>query len=338
MFQLQNEGQNFFHLCQVASSLFTDNIVCKNADNKYFIQREPGSLYEKILGSKNEEIVFKYLEDACITHKNYAQIYSHHLGEDFKYRTISEATPYKLFDLISQTKEKRLAEENARYYLFQLIDVLERLHEKFVYYLTLRPEDVNLDEHFDVKLKDFAIPNAIIKCCANFEWVKDIFNKSLTLSPEVARKICISEKSDIFNLGVLVFTMVLGDRPFKEMSTLTDRLYRCISNNDHQNFWLLVFKCTKLELSTDFKDLVFKMLNVDHKKRIGLKEIKEHPWLSESIENLFKSVLLFNKNVATNKCRYKNNYVKKSVVKRRFAKLLLLKYLKVFFSNLNNND
>jgi len=281
---LKEEQRNWWLVGKLSPSLFTDNYLYKNGKNQVVELRECSSVFEKKLSERKEDEIMKHMEEADISHENYSKVYSRRRelsqGGVVKYRVLSEVCPYKLFDLIEKTKIKRIGEEIARYFLFQLLEVLEALHQKCVYYLTLRPEDILLDSRFNLKLSNFCIPNAIIKGGEN--WKKEITNKNTSLAPEMLGNNANSfEKSDIFNLGVLLFSMVVGFRPFRELNILSDIFLKHISHGDFKNYWALIQKATpKLNLSLNFKDLVFKMLNLNVDKRIGLCEIKEHPWFN----------------------------------------------------------
>jgi serine/threonine protein kinase len=136
--------------------------------------------------------------------------------------------------------------------------------------------------------------------------------------------------------------MVVGFRPFRELNSLTDVLFRYIQNDDSKNYWNYIQKSSKVELTTDFKDLIFKMLQCDFKKRIGIKEIKLHPWLiSTDAADKNQIFEFFNKIVVKN---LKNNNLKEKLIKNicktkiNSTKLFLYEYMKKFFANLKNND
>ena len=69
--------------------------------------------------------------------------------------------------------------------------------------------------------------------------------------------------------------MVLGVFPFQE-ATCTERRYRWIYEGKNEEFWL---EYENLNLSEEFKKLVFSMLSYNPEKRPLIKEIKSHSWM-----------------------------------------------------------
>jgi len=289
---------NFVFVRKLEPTLFSENYSYKNSEEKFIQMSENNEIYEKKL-NVDQELTMKYMEDADISHRNYSTTIVKRRETErniSKFRVYMNESYINLFELINKTEQKRLAEEIARYYLMQILDVLECLHNKCVYYLTLRPEDICLDFDFNLKLKNFCIPNAVIK--SSLDWIKYISIGNTHISPEVStRTEAPNEKSDIFNLGVLLFTMVTGGRPFFQLNQF-DPFFKYIFHKDKNNYWRFVDKATKTKLSVNFKDLVFRMMNYNCKDRIGLDEIRLHPWINSEknlcqldIINFFKFVI-----------------------------------------------
>lgn len=100
-----------------------------------------------------------------------------------------------------------------------------------------------------------------------------------------------SNKSDVWSLGVLLFSLCSCVRPYKEPC---QRVYN-IHNNDWMDLWLLYMMESKWEIwwkshkiatpiinnfSNELCDLIEKMFCNDEKKRISLSEIINHEWMT----------------------------------------------------------
>lgn len=351
MVQALEEQRNWWLVGKLSPSLFTENYLYKNGKNQVVELREGNSLFERKLSGNGEEEVMKYLEEADLSHLNYCKVYQKRRevgGNGGKYRVMCEVCPYKLIDLIQKTQIKRLSEEIARFFLSQLLDVLDYLHSRCVYYLTLRLEDFLLDAKFNLKLNNFCIPNAIIHTCK--DWVKcisSISTKASFAAPEINSQDALHfpEKSVVFNIGVILFSMVVGFKPFRDFNTLSDFFYKFIANNDFKNYWATVQKATpKVDLSENFKDLVFKMLNTDIQSRIELSEIRRHPWFNSGdkiIKNNNKIYDFFCKLLAghnTTRKRVKNPDHFPSSNATSTHTPFVKSYLKQFFENLKNKE
>jgi serine/threonine protein kinase len=295
---------------------------------------------DKLNENNNENLVMNYIQEADISHPNYGgsiELRRDEISGTVNYRVINRVIPFSVLDLILQSENKRVSEDISRLLLIKVIDILKMLHDKFVYYITLRLEDFGLDFDLNLKLKNFSISNAIIKCCLNFEWIKWINCKNSTLSPEVIESRGIDEKSDIFNLGVILFSIVIGGRPFQKLDA-SDYSYRLIKVQDFSNFWKFKEKSSKLKLSNELKDLIFKMLCVDVQKRIALEEILRHPWIAnyetnlQNINKYFSGILMSSKQKTF---RFKKFLANKLFnLLNNISSRILNEYYGLFYSNL----
>ena len=334
---------------KLTPDLFTDNYSLRNHSNRRIVMKEINSIYAKKLGNINEDKIVEYMNKPDIRNKHYNRVIrlrKERKEEEFVYRAYVEYTPFKLFDLIAKTPSKRLNENIARYYLIQILDVMEHLHSSQVYYLTLRQDDLFLNERFNLRLNDFCLPYAILNCMSSKEWTKNLFKTHSSISPELFTLKDFNEKSDVFNLGVILFSMVTGFRPFRELCNNSDLFFKLILTEQYASYWNLIEKNSKVQLSHECKDLVFKMLNVNHKKRIGIEEIRNHPWLLsndvpcyEFVSEYFHRILNnfeMNKEFSNNKRKQKSHLLKNT----NFPNLADthnygLKHLKI--SHLNDN-
>jgi serine/threonine protein kinase len=91
-------------------------------------------------------------------------------------------------------------------------------------------------------------------------------------------------KNDIFSLGVTLFVIIFGRKPFNEASE-NNYLYGKIIANDFNTFWEKVQNGIKMQISNDLKNLLNNMLCHDHSKRYGIVEIRNHPWVTNYKQN-----------------------------------------------------
>ncbi|KAH0793492.1 CAMK family protein kinase [Histomonas meleagridis] len=173
---------------------------------------------------------------------------------------ITEYAPNKeLFDYLVERGNLEVSE--AMKFFRQIIYGLEFLHDHSICHCNLKPENILLDEHNNVKISDFGFAR----------WIKTKITGTFCgsphyLSPEVLkRKPYDGRKLDIWSSGVILYAL-LGRLPFEDTS-LHNLLHKIVSCEYEipQN------------LPDDVKDLISKILTEDPAKRITLKEIKAHP-------------------------------------------------------------
>ncbi len=96
---------------------------------------------------------------------------------------------------------------------------------------------------------------------------------------EIVKKKPYDERVDIWCLGVLLFEMLFGALPFSHDPKDARDYTVSISS--------LQFKFpSKSQVSQEAKDLICKIL-VPQEKRITLKEIKKHSWISLDLDLIF---------------------------------------------------
>ena len=179
-------------------------------------------------------------------------------------------------DLSIQIQINLFEEDEAKFYIAELILAIEYLHKRDIIYRDLKPENILIDADGHIKLADFGLAKENVK--------NDVPNKTFCgspqyLSPEMLSKEGTTKASDIYGIGAILFEMVTGSPPFYNEDA--DLMYRKISENN------LMFPEI---FSDELKDLLRKMLDKDPKKRIGIgndkQDLKNHPFFSDINWNL----------------------------------------------------
>jgi 5'-AMP-activated protein kinase catalytic alpha subunit len=95
----------------------------------------------------------------------------------------------------------------------------------------------------------------------------------------IAGKKYLGLNADIWSCGVVLFAMVCGYLPFEDPNTTL--LYKKIIAGDYS---LPKF------VSASAKDLIQGLLTTDPERRLKLRDIKNHPWLTQTCESSLRSV------------------------------------------------
>jgi serine/threonine protein kinase len=138
----------------------------------------------------------------------------------------------------------------------------------------MKPENIMLDDGFNLKLADFGFSSS--KAQNETRKGTDSY-----MSPEIHLGHKYSGQcADLFAAGIILFIMVAQHPPFTQ-ATPKDPHYKTISANRLDLFWKLHSrnKPGGLEFfSEDFRDLITELLSFDPIHRPSLAEIKSHPW------------------------------------------------------------
>lgn len=87
------------------------------------------------------------------------------------------------------------------------------------------------------------------------------------------------KQGDLFASAIVLFTMMLGHRPFG-IASKRDKLYKLIIKENWELFWDIHLKYNKSRVTKSFKDLFQKMVSNNSEKRITLVQIQQHEWLN----------------------------------------------------------
>ena len=190
-----------------------------------------------------------------------AEIFESH---DKFYSVMEYCDGGELFNFI--VKNRRLSEEEAAFFYYQLIKGLEYIHSLGIVHRDLKPENLLLTKEHLLKIIDFGLSNYFKK------GQKDLLitpcGSPCYASPEmVAGKKYDGFKIDIWSSGIILFAMLCGYLPFedKDNEVLFEKILEC----------KLEFPDYVTEIS---KDIIEKILVNDPDKRITIPEIKNHPF------------------------------------------------------------
>lgn len=174
-------------------------------------------------------------------------------------------------DFSYQIQVDLLEEDEAKFYIAELILAIEYLHQRNIIYRDLKPENILIDSDGHIKLADFGLAKENI---TNDTPNKTFCGSPQYLSPEMLTKEGTTKASDIYGIGVILYEMVTGNPPFFTQDQ--DLMYQNIIENKlvfHEYF------------SEEFKDLLSKLLDKDPKKRIGINndktDLKSHKFFED---------------------------------------------------------
>ena len=176
-----------------------------------------------------------------------------------------------LGDLSYQIQIYLLEEDEAKFYIAELILAIEYLHQHDIIYRDLKPENILIDSDGHLKLADFGLAKENVNI--------NIPNKTFCGSPQYLSQEMLSREgstkaSDIYGIGAILFELISGAPPFYNQDE--NLMYKNISENK------LMFPEF---FSEELKDLLKKMLDKNPKNRIGIEndksDLKNHEFFRD---------------------------------------------------------
>jgi eukaryotic-like serine/threonine-protein kinase len=142
-----------------------------------------------------------------------------------------EGAPYIAMDLMQGEELSRSLESGARMALPQVVRVMEQLlsalayaHEAGVVHRDIKPSNVFVLRDGTIKMVDFGL--ARIEA-SNLTETGAVLGTPAYMSPEQFLGLPVDARSDIFSLGVMLYQMLTGDRPFSgSPSTIMQKVLR----------------------------------------------------------------------------------------------------------------
>ncbi|KAL5968101.1 Ribosomal protein S6 kinase alpha-2 [Taenia solium] len=182
---------------------------------------------------------------------------------------ITRGSGIDLSDLLSEVGS--LEEASARFYICEVICGLEFLHAKNIIHLDIKPENILISDSGHTLITDFG--HAYDRSCRlRVPLFQDYLGTPHFMAPEVAKRMVLTTKADVWSMAILMAVMVAGPvRKFatnwKEDCELAKRGLWSIRNFEYltpslQSF----FKCC---------------LRSNHEARPSIDEVKDFPFFSD---------------------------------------------------------
>ena len=209
---------------------------------------------------KNLILQGKAAEHVINEYTNNLQIYHPFIIE---LKAINATDPYNLYFFFEYILGKplrfyikvnqKLPLEDARFYLACLITVLDYLHKKNIIYRDLKPENILINSDGYIKLTDFTYSKKLKK-----DLTYTIVGLPEYYSPEMINQTGHNKCIDFWQLGILLYEMLVGYTPFLDSNPIN--LYNKIKKGKMQ---------FPKGINKDAKLIIRHFLNVDMNKRLG---------------------------------------------------------------------
>ena len=220
---------------------------------------------DKII-EKDDEIRVKREFDmlAILNHPNVILVAEIFESYDNYYSVMEYCEGGELFNYI--VKNRRLDQDEAAFFYFQLINGLEYIHSLGIVHRDLKPENLLLTKDHLLKIIDFGLSNYFRE--GQKEYLETPCGSPCYASPEmVSGQKYDGIKIDIWSTGIILYAMLCGYLPFedKDNDILFEKILEC----------KLIFPKYITKMA---KDLMVKILVTDPDRRININEIKKHPF------------------------------------------------------------
>ena len=171
-----------------------------------------------------------------------------------------------LHGYLKSKSKRRLEEWDAKRIFKQIIEGLKYCHSRCITHRDIKLENLLLDENNQIKIIDFGFST----CIPNEKKIKIFCGTPSYMAPEIVMKTeYCGPPADIWAMGVLLFTILSGQFPYR--GATDEELYDKICRADYH-----LPKEVKDSLSPASKDLLAKLFQLNPDDRPTARQILEH--------------------------------------------------------------
>lgn len=181
-----------------------------------------------------------------------------------------------LYDILAN--EGYFTEKNAASVMRDLLLAVQCLHHNDIVHRDIKPENVlalNKTWPLKVKLADFGLADFVLENSFGEKSTCGMYGTPFFVAPEVIRAETYTPAVDIWSLGVLSYNMLSGKLPF-DGNNIKEVLRRVRSGRYSfpDSEWA--------DISSEAKDFISGLLELDPKKRLTASEALQHVWLTST--------------------------------------------------------
>lgn len=216
---------------------------------------------EKHRASVHQEILIQ----KSLHHENIVQIHSVMQDSNFTYILLEYCEHRSLGDLLKI--RKKLTVPEVRYFMYQIIKGTEYLHQHDIIHRDIKPSNIFLDKNLKVKIGDFGlavkakIHQRFYGMCGTPNYV----------SPEIILKTGHSFDCDIWSLGCVMYSLLVGTPPFQKST-----IYETYDTILEGKFTI------PRDLDSSAVSMIITMLNHDPELRPTPYQLLNHPFFTRS--------------------------------------------------------
>ena len=201
-----------------------------------------------------------------LKHPSIVELYSYFEDKNYVYMVMELCAKGELYTFM-RTNQKVFNEVEASRMFKQIIEAVIYLHSHGIIHRDLSLANLLLTNNESVKISDFGLATRM----------KDLKDQHFTMcgtpnfiSPEIATRNAHSFETDVWSLGSMLYTLLVGRPPF-DTENIKSTLNKVVN---------VQFEIPN-HLSGDAQDLIFNLLKKEPDKRLKLFDILRHPFITK---------------------------------------------------------
>jgi len=177
--------------------------------------------------AKNPEVLRRFKQELIlarqVTHKNVIRIFDLGQSDGIKFITMDFVEGQDLRSLLLE--KSKLAPDQAARIMLQICRALEAAHAEGVIHRDLKPQNIMLDASGRILVMDFGIARSAY--LPGMTQTGALIGTPEYMSPEQGRGEPLTERSDLFSMGIIFYELLTGKSPYHSdtpLATLWKRM------------------------------------------------------------------------------------------------------------------
>ncbi|XP_060634934.2 serine/threonine-protein kinase PLK4 [Anolis sagrei] len=199
-----------------------------------------------------------------LKHPSILELYNYFEDSNYVYLILEMCHNGELSRYLKNRK-KPFAEEEVRHFMHQIITGMLYLHSHGILHRDLTLSNLLLTNNMNIKIADFGLATQL-----NMPHEKHytMCGTPNYISPEIATRSAHGLESDVWSLGCMFYTLLVGKPPFD-----TDTVKNTLNKVVLADYEMPVF------LSGEAQDLIHKLLRKNPVDRLSLSSVLDHPFM-----------------------------------------------------------
>ncbi len=164
--------------------------------------------------AENEEFLRRFRNEsrmvAQLSHPNIVRVYDVGFSDKLQFMVMEYIDGITLKEYIEN--EKILTWKDSVHFIIQVLRALQHAHDKGIVHRDIKPQNIMLFTDGTIKVMDFGIAKSAKEQA--YTATDQAIGTVYYISPEQARGGAVDEKSDIYSVGVMLYEMLTGQKPF----------------------------------------------------------------------------------------------------------------------------
>ncbi|XP_049959323.1 serine/threonine-protein kinase PLK4 [Schistocerca serialis cubense] len=202
-----------------------------------------------------------------LKHPSILELHTYFEDEKFVYLVL-ELCHHGELQKYLKNNSKILSEKEAAYIIRQVVEGLLYLHSFGILHRDMSLANLLLNADMHVKIADFGLATQLTRPDEKHMTMCGTPNY---ISPEVATRSSHGMEADVWGVGCMLYTLLVGKPPF-DTAAVKSTLTRVVMSNYEMPF----------NISAEARNIIDSMLKKNPKDRISLHDVLDHPFMKQT--------------------------------------------------------